>query len=186
MRAMYGLIGLMMATPALAQDSPLPSATSFVRTGQCEAPPVATSAKAVGADQTYTGNLSIDASGRVTGIEQRHISPNSTWRGTTALDGSTGQDCVVTWAVTGQTGAPESCRDCDLSISFEANIDPARSTCNQRLMADGAHFRGKYDIKKAADGSARVFFSTSGNALGAGRWAGDALVWGSTHKCIWM
>ena len=189
MRMWLATVGVMMATTAGAQEpaTALPSATSMVQTGQCETTPVSSGgARAVGADQTYTGNLTVTESGRVTGIEQRHIAPNSTWRSTTALDGTSGRDCVVTWVVTGQTGPPASCRDCDLSVAFEANIDPAQSTCNQRLMADGAHFRGSYDLKKNADGTVQVFFSNSGNPLGAGRWSNDALVWASTHKCIWM
>jgi hypothetical protein len=189
MRGLLATMSLMMATTAMAQEPAptLPTATSMVQTGQCETPPVTGStANAVGADQTYTGNLTATPSGRVTGIEQRHIAPNSTWRSTTALDGTSGRDCVVTWTVTGQIGPPGSCRDCDVSIAFEANLDPAQSTCNQRLMADGAHFRGSYDLKKNADGTLQVFFSTSGNPLGTGRWVNDSLVWASSHKCIWM
>ena len=93
---------------------------------------------------------------------------------------------MVTWKVEGRLGPPSSCRDCDASISFEANLDPAQSTCNQRLMADGAHFRGSYDIKKSPDGSLQVFFSRSGNPLGAGKWTNNEMVWASDHKCIWM
>ncbi len=189
MRGLLATMSLIMATTALA-DEPvptLPSATSMVQTGQCETPPVNGGAStAVGADQTYTGNLSVSASGRVTGIEQRHIAPNTTWRTTTAVDGTTGRTCVVTWIVTGQVGPAGACRDCDSSIAFEANIDPSRSTCNQRLMADGAHFRGSYDLKKNADGTLGVFFTNSGNPLGTGRWVNDEMVWASSHKCIWM
>ncbi|MFT6146267.1 MAG: hypothetical protein ACJAZO_002435 [Myxococcota bacterium] len=189
MRMWLATMSLMMTTTAMADEpaQPLPSATSMVQTGQCETPPVNGGASnAVGADQTYTGNLTATPSGRVTGIEQRHIAPNSTWRTTTAVDGTTGRDCVVTWVVTGQIGPVGSCRDCELSIAFEANIDPDQSTCNQRLMADGAHFRGSYDLKKNPDGTLGVFFSTSGNPLGTGRWVNNELVWASTHKCIWM
>ena len=178
---------LFLSTTALAQDSALPDVTTMIETGRCETPPVDVgNASAVGADQTYTGSLTAHPDGRVTGIEQRHLSPNSTWRTTTALDGTTGQTCVVTWKVEGQVGPPQSCRDCDVSIQFEANLDPARSTCNQRIMADGAHFRGSYDVKKAADGTLQLFFSRSGNPLGTGRWTNDQMVWASAHKCIWM
>ena len=53
-------------------------------------------------------------------------------------------------------------------------------------MADGAHFRGSYDVKKNPDGTLEIFFSNSGNPLGTGQWSNDELIWVSSHKCIWM
>lgn len=185
MRAWWMLTATLVGSSALAQDSTLPDPVDQLQKGQCEGSR-ATTARVVGADQTFTGRLLATPSGQVSGIEQRHLTPNQTWRTTAAPDGTVGQDCVITWKVEGRIGPPNACRDCDLSVAFEANLDPARSTCHQRLMADGAHFRGSYDLKKNADGTLAVYFSNSGNALGTGHWSNDEMVWISDHRCVWM
>ena len=130
-----GMMVVLCAVSSVAMaDEPveaLPNPATLIQTGRCESPVAGASPSVIGADQTYSGTLSATSSGRITGIEQRHLTPNTTWRTTTAPDGTRGQDCMVTWKVEGQIGRPQSCRDCDISITFEANIDPLRSTCNQ-------------------------------------------------------
>lgn len=185
MRAMMMFLMAVSGSSALAQEGALPDPTTMIETGQCEGSR-ATAGSVIGADQTFTGQLQVTPSGQVTGIEQRHLTPNTAWRTTQAPDGSTGQDCVITWKVEGRVGPPHACDDCDLSVAFEANLDPARSTCHQRLMADGAHFRNSYDLKKNEDGTLQVFFSNSGNPLGTGQWTNDQLIWISQHRCVWM
>jgi hypothetical protein len=172
--------------PAPAADA-LPDVRSQANHGLCEQPPVRTSDRTVaGADQYYWGELTIAEDGTVTGFEERLLFANDAWKGLRGEDGKLGEDCKSRWNIQGTVADPEGCRDCNLAIHYQADIDYEASTCPQRIVVDSNHFRAGYDFKKKADGTLEVFFSTSGNEFGTGNHRGATLNYISKHRCVWL
>ena len=191
----FTLIGLCVAGPAWADIPPpepaetpaaLPDYEASAIRGRCETAPVKTTEKPpAGADQTYVGLFTVAPDGAVTGTETRLLFANEAWKKSPGEDGKVGHDCVNVWTVTG-TKVDATCAGCSFGITFEANIDYGRSTCPQRLVVDGNHYRAAYDVKVAPDGSFELTFQQSGKPLGTGRFVGDTYAWTSDHRCVWL
>jgi len=165
----------------------LPDIAAEAVRGRCERPPIETTAKtSPGADQTYVGQFTVAPDGTVTGYERRLLFANADWKASTSEDGHHGQDCINQWTVVGEVAEPSACSTCGLAIHFQADIDYEASTCPQRLVVDGNHFRSAYDIKKNSDGTIEVFFSNSGNKVGRGYWRGSSFNYITNHRCVWL
>jgi len=174
------------AAPASATTG-LPDVLEGARHGLCEKPPVQTSDETVsGADQYYWGEWTIAEDGTVTGFEERLLFANEAWKASRGEDGKAGEDCKNRWNIQGTVVEPEGCKSCNLAVHYQADIDYEASTCPQRLVVDGNHYRGGYDLKKNADGTLEVYFSTSGKELGTGYHRGTTLNYVSKHRCVWL
>lgn len=174
-----------VAIPAPAAEA-LPDLESQVKRGLCEEAPAKTSSKPpAGADQTYVGRFTIAADGTVTGHEKRLLFANEAWKASPGEDGKVGYDCVNVWTITG-TKVDAKCPGCAFGYAFEANIDYGRSTCPQRLVVDGNHYRTAYDVKTKPDGTFELFFQASGKPLATGRTNGTDYVWITDHRCVWL
>jgi hypothetical protein len=131
----------------------------------------------------------IDDLGRVTGTgnpisgtETWHLFANPTWKA------RGGGDCTITWKISGYTGTPSGCGDCDLSIKVHAEPDVNGSGCVEGLKKKEARpFDEQYDVKRLADGNAFVFFHKSGKQLGQGYHDNKGTFnYLSIHQCKWF
>jgi hypothetical protein len=145
---------------------------------------------AEGADSYFLGEFTIDGSA-VTGTESWVLFANPKW----AAKG--GKDCTLVWRVSGTTGAPKRCGNCDLSVTFHAEpqldgdcpeelILGRKLPDGRRVGGEGVAFDQTYDIQRKPDGSATVFFAKSGKPLGEGYHAGGKLNYLSQHQCKWF
>jgi len=164
----------------LVSADPLPNVASQAKKGQCNKIP------ATGADQTFIGEFAIAEDGTVTGYERRLLFANERWKREKGRDGKVGKDCISHWKVTGKKVAASGCKQCEFGVQFEAHIDYDISTCPMRLLADGNHRPGSYDIERKPNGTHNIYFSRTGNPLGTGYHAGERFNYISSHRCVWF
>jgi hypothetical protein len=183
---MRTLVLVLFASLARAEPTgPLPDLSREAIRGQCERPKVETTASdPAGADQTYVGTFTMTADGTVTGAEVRYLFANAAWKAARSEDGHSGYDCINHWDVKGVRIDPTGCPQCDFGIQFDADISYVKSTCPQRLVVDGNHFRSAYDVDLKPDGTLDVYFSNSGKKFARGAWRGDQYTWISDHRCV--
>ncbi len=134
-----------------------------------------------GADSYYSGQVTVTGN-TISGTETWHLFANPKWKA------RGGGDCTITWKLSGYTGTPSGCGDCDLSIKVHAEPDVNGSGCVEGLKKKEARpFDEQYDVKRLADGNAFVFFHKSGKQLGQGYHDNKGTFnYLSIHQCKWF
>ena len=87
---------------------------------------------------------------------------------TSEWEAAGGADCQVVWTVSATETSPESCGGCELGLDVSATIDASLTTCPEALYEDNESWSVGYDVDLADDGTATVYFASSGNALASG------------------
>jgi len=167
-------------------SSSLPDVAANLSKGQCSNGP-----GAEGADSYFTGSFTINGN-TVTGTETWILYANPKWQA------KGGNDCTITWRLSGTIADSGACGSCDLGVSFQATADKHGGGCPEelrlgRLLPDGrraggeaVNFSQQYAVKRNADGSTVVYFAKSGKQLGEGYHSGEAFNYVSAHQCKWF
>lgn len=92
--------------------------------------------------------------------------------------------------MSGTVTGPQHCGDCDLGLQLTANVDMTGSTCPEDMVKREKSFTVRYDIRRAADGVAWVYFGSSGKMLGQGYHLTDGsnsrFNYVTQHQCKWF
>ncbi len=116
-----------------------------------------------------------------TGTEQWALFANAAWRDVG------GMDCVVTWTVTASVTEAGACATCDYGMRVEASLDAARTTCPAELYAGDETFRTTYGVDTHDDGSASVYYASSGNLLAERAvWNARGIGYRTERACKWF
>lgn len=170
--------------PAAAAEAPapavstLPDLTAGLETGSCGDGP-----GNEGADSHFVGSFTVDGS-QVRGTERWLLHANSKLQAS-KLWGA-GSDCEVRWMIVGTTTAPQHCGDCDLGLQLSASVDKTGSTCPEDMVEREESFEVRYDVRRASDGVAYIYFAQSGKLLGQGYHKGGQLAYVTQHQCKWF
>lgn len=136
-----------------------------------------------GADSHFLGEFTITGS-TVSGTERWLLAANSKLQAS-PLWGA-GESCEVRWMLAGTVVPPLHCGDCDLGLQLTANVDLTGSTCPEDMVKREKTFQVRYDVRRAADGVAWVYFANSGKLLGQGYHQGERFNYLTQHQCKWF
>ena len=162
-------------TPAPVAKKELPDLRQGLETGLCEKGP-----GNEGADSHFLGDIQINGSA-VTGTETWVLGANEKWKK------KGGDDCEMTWKLSGRTTTVGACADCDSAILLEATPNAGSNCVEDLIKIESRAFTETYDLKLAPDGNAWIYFHKSGKALGQGYHDGAGhLIYASIHQCKWF
>jgi len=132
-----------------------------------------------GASSYFYGEL-VRSDSVWTGSESWLLFSNPSWQ-------AQGQgDCQIEWHLVADEVGTQGCDTCDLGLSVSASIDPADTSCPESLYSGLETFTVGYELERRADGSASWHFADSGEMLGEGHHADDALNYITSHQCVWF
>ena len=132
-----------------------------------------------GATSRYLGDFVVEGD-EVSGTEYWTLVANPAW---IAAEGG---DCVVAWDITGETGSPGACEDCDYSMSIEASVAYGRTTCNALLYLGQENWTDEYDVKINTDGTTEFSYSSTGLPLGGWYAEGTRVTFLTDADCVFF
>lgn len=137
-----------------------------------------------GATSYFLGNYAYPNDTDMEGTERQILFPNDTWR-ENEEELSSDAYCVIQWSIFGVKGDPINCATCDYSLTVDAYIDEAASTCPRGLSDTyGAQFSDVYNVN-ISSGKAILTWADDGVRFGEGAASDDELSWASSYACTW-
>ena len=156
----------------------LPNLSEGLATDACEEVPGYEDL--AGATSYFVGTYARIEDGTWIGFETWLLYATSEW------EASGGADCQVVWDVAGSETSPDACPGCELALSLSATVNAGSTTCPAALYSDDRTWSVSYDVDLQADEQVAVYFSSSGNLVGAGYGGSNAFTFVTDASCTWF
>lgn len=88
--------------------------------------------------------------------------------------------------MSGSSSAAGACSSCDYGVRVDATLNAGQTTCPEGLYKGEESYSVTYGVDEATDGTAEIYFASSGNLLGRGYGNGTAFNYVSDVSCKWF